>query len=108
LALIGALLVFLVSFFVTALILGDTAQSPNEDFVAGFVFILIFGLAFLFLVYGIVAIVSGKRLMEYKKSGRTGTMVISALNLFNIPIGTIFGVFALYVLTKPEAEQLFT
>jgi hypothetical protein len=34
-------------------------------------------------------------------------MVMGALSLINIPLGTIFGLFALYILTKPEAEALF-
>jgi hypothetical protein len=35
-------------------------------------------------------------------------MVIAALNLFNVPFGTIFGIAALYVLSQSEVEQLYT
>jgi hypothetical protein len=35
-------------------------------------------------------------------------MVIAAINVFNFPIGTIFGLFALYVLSRPEVEELFS
>jgi hypothetical protein len=47
-------------------------------------------------------------LLQYLNSGRIGTMVIAALNLFNFPFGTIFGIVALYVLFQPEVEQLYT
>jgi hypothetical protein len=35
-------------------------------------------------------------------------MVIAALNLLNFPFGTLFALVALFVLTRPEVEQLYT
>ncbi|MFX1286099.1 MAG: zinc-ribbon domain-containing protein [Promethearchaeota archaeon] len=70
--------------------------------------VLIFVIAVVCFVYAFVSILSGKRLLQYQNSGRIGTMVIGALNLFNFPFGTIFGIAALYVLTQPEVEQLYT
>jgi hypothetical protein len=59
-------------------------------------------------VYAFVSIISGKHLLQYENSGRIGTMVIAALNLFNFPFGTVFAIAALYVLSQPEVEQLYT
>jgi hypothetical protein len=73
-----------------------------------FVSVLIFIIALICLLYAFVSIISGKRLLQYENSGRIGTMVIAALNLFNFPFGTIFAIAALYVLSQPEVEQLYT
>ena len=51
----------------------------------------------------------GKRVdVQYKNSGRIGTMVIGTLNLDNVPFGTLFWIAALYFLSQPEVEQLYT
>ena len=73
-----------------------------------FISVILFGIALLCFIYAFVSILSGKRLLRYENSGRVGTMVIAALNLFNFPFGTIFGIAALYVLSQPEVEQLYS
>ena len=83
-------------------------DSPMLPRIAPLLSVLFFGLAVLCFVYAFVSILSGKRLLQYQNSGRVGTMVIGALNLFNFPFGTVFGIAALYVLTQPEVEQLYT
>ncbi|MFX0125260.1 MAG: zinc ribbon domain-containing protein [Candidatus Hodarchaeota archaeon] len=73
-----------------------------------FISVVLFVVALICLLYAFVSIISGKRLLQYQNSGRIGTMVIAALNLFNFPFGTIFAIAALYVLSQPEVEQLYT
>ncbi|OLS24929.1 MAG: hypothetical protein HeimC3_18050 [Candidatus Heimdallarchaeota archaeon LC_3] len=63
--------------------------------------------AFGLTIYGILSIIFGVSLYKFKSFGRIGTMVNAALGILNVPIGTIFGVTALYVLTRPETEVLF-
>ncbi len=104
---VGGFAIILAGFF-SSIIEGDEVDTPNESEVADFVTAMIFLAAILIILFGIVAIISGKKLMEYQKSGRIGTMLIGALSLLNIPIGTIFGVFVLYILTRPEVEELFS
>ncbi|MFX0093147.1 MAG: hypothetical protein ACFFBD_15425, partial [Candidatus Hodarchaeota archaeon] len=41
-------------------------------------------------------------------SGRIGTMIFGVLSLFAFPLGTLYGFFKLYILTRPEVEALFT
>jgi len=36
------------------------------------------------------------------------TIVLSALDLLHVPFGTILGIYGLWVMLKPETEQLFT
>ena len=76
--------------------------------IAPFLSVVLFVIALVCLAYAFVSIISGKRLLQYENSGRIGTMVIAALNLFNFPFGTIFAIAALYVLSQSEVEQLYT
>ena len=59
------------------------------------------------LLFGLLSILFGVLLLQYKNAGRVGTMIIAAFSLMNPPLGTLFGIGALYVLTRPEAEALF-
>lgn len=114
LALIGGLFLGLFAIFIPAMI-SDTAESPTgpdstaTDFpVEAFMVIMLSALAVLLFIYAIASIAFGKQLLEYRKSGRTGTMIVGAISLINIPLGTIFGIAALYILSKPEVEELFS
>lgn len=46
--------------------------------------------------------------MHYKNSDRIVTTIIGVFSMFIIPIGTIIGIAALYILTNPEAEPICT
>ncbi|MFX0174024.1 MAG: hypothetical protein ACFE9L_19230 [Candidatus Hodarchaeota archaeon] len=72
-----------------------------------FLAVLFGGIAVICFVYAFVSILSGKKMLQYDNSGRIGTMVIAALNLLNFPFGTVFGLAALVVLSRPEVEQLY-
>jgi hypothetical protein len=99
-ALIGAVFVGILAFFVPLIIENDpsTIQSPGEVHngteetwpIAVFVGVLLLVVAILLLGFGI------------------GTMVVSGLLLFWFPFGTLLGVAALYYLTRPEVEQLYS
>jgi hypothetical protein len=115
LSLIGGVFVGIAGMFIHQLITEADTNSPEVDTsgpdtstIASFATIMFFALAVLLLAYGVLAIVSGKRLLEYQASGRVGTMIIGAVSLISFPFGTLFGIGALYVLTRPEAEQLFS
>ena len=103
--LLTALVPLLYYLFQSEAIEFESSMLPR---IAPFISVLLFGLAVLCFVYAFVSIISGKRLLQYESSGRIGTMVIGALNLFNFPFGTIFGIAALYVLSQPEVMQLYT
>ena len=105
---IGVLIAFLVPLVFYLLRSEIEFDTPMMSRMFPFISVLLFGVAVLFFVYAIVSIVSGKKLLNYENSGRLGTMFIAALNLLNFPFGTLFGVAALYVLSRPEVEQLYT
>jgi hypothetical protein len=87
----------------------DTSESAlTSQTITTFLAVFIAFIAIVFLIFSLAAILSGIKVMQYKNSGRIGTMIIGAFSLFLIPVGTIFGVAALYILTKPEVEPLFS
>ncbi len=105
-ALFGALLMTIIVPLVVYSLSDSDYSSPT--YLIPVVSVLIFGVAVMFYILAFACIISGSKLMQYKNSGRVGTMVIGALNLFNVPFGTIFGLAALYVLAQPEVIDLYT
>lgn len=111
--LVSALLGFFAA-FIPALVAEGVLESSEEgsvlmsDTLVTFLAVFIGFLAIVFVIFSLAAILSGIKLMQYNNSGRIGTMIIGAFSLFVIPVGTIFGVAALYILTKSEVEPLFS
>ena len=62
---------------------------------------------FLFGFFAVPGIVAGWALLTRRPWGRVIGIVVGVLHLFNIPIGTAFGIYSLWVLTEPEAEAYF-
>jgi hypothetical protein len=56
---------------------------------------------------GIAMIVGAIGLLTCKGWGRVLTLVMGALGLLNIPIGTLKGVYIIWVLVQPETTALF-
>jgi hypothetical protein len=66
------------------------------------------GAFFIFwLCVGIPGILAGWGLLNYKPWARILAIVLSAIRLINIPIGTVLGVYGLWVLFNKETETLF-
>jgi hypothetical protein len=66
------------------------------------------GLVFVILLcISLPGIIAGFGLMQYKQWARILTIVLSAFELFSIPLGTALGIYGFWVLLKPETEQLF-
>lgn len=61
------------------------------------VFFLILALPGLALAYGLLKATSWAWILG---------LILGALNLFNVPIGTILGIYTLYVLTRTETKLL--
>ncbi len=100
LGLIGALTVFVV------LGIGGLF-SPDED--AALLVVVIGGLiAFIILITSIPGIIAGWGLMKHQNWARILTLVLSFLNLFNLPFGTALGIYGIWILFNDEAVRLFT
>ncbi len=59
------------------------------------------------LILSLPGVIAGFGLLKYRPWARILTIVLSALNLMNIPLGTIIGVYGLWVMLSDEGSRLF-
>ncbi len=89
-------------------IVGIAAQHEPDARIAvpilGGIGLAIFTIATVLAVPGLV---TGIGLLKLRSWARLLGVVLSALNLLNIPLGTLMGVYGLWVLLSPDTEQLF-
>jgi hypothetical protein len=64
-------------------------------------------LAGFFLILSIPGIIGGIGLFQRRSWARILVLIISCLDLFNIPIGTVVGVYTIWVLIQDETVKLF-
>jgi hypothetical protein len=92
---------------VASSIVGQTA-APEDAAVA----LPILGLAgtwlvaFL-LVLSLPGLITGIGLLKFQPWARIVGLVLSVINLINIPFGTVLGIYGLWVLLNKETEPLF-
>jgi len=72
--------------------------------IMGGIGLLVCGLVAVFSIPGIAA---GIGLLKYKGWARILALVISALNILSVPIGTALGIYGFWVLLQNETEALF-
>jgi len=60
------------------------------------------------LVWSLPGLIVGIGLLKRRQWARIGGIVVAVLALIVIPFGTVFGVYALWVLFSPDTERLFT
>ena len=92
------------------MILATEAASTDPEAAAapaivGLVFV---GMAVLMLVLTIPGALAGWGLLNGKPWARILTIVLSALNLVNVPIGTALGIYGIWVMVNPEVEAQFS
>jgi hypothetical protein len=68
--------------------------------IGAFIFVLLLALS-------LPGIVAGFGLIELRPWARMLTIILSALELVSVPLGTALGIYGLWVLLSPGAEQLF-
>lgn len=59
------------------------------------------------LILSLPGVVAGIGLLQYRPWARILTIVLSALNLMNIPLGTILGIYGLWVMLSEDGSRLF-
>lgn len=62
----------------------------------------------LLLILAVPSIALGIGLLNYRPWARSIGMVLSIINLLNFPIGTVLGIYGLWVLLSPETDPLFS
>jgi len=73
---------------------------PMLGAIGGFVLIIL-------LVLSVPGIVAGVGLLSYQPWARILTIILSVLDLINIPLGTALGIYGLWVLLSTEGARLF-
>jgi len=58
-------------------------------------------------VLSLPSVLAGAGLLRYKPWARLLTLILAALNLVNIPLGTLLGIYTIWVLLQDETEALF-
>ncbi len=105
---LAALLVLFVFGGLAGIVGATNPGDPNAWRIAmpvlGVVGMVISGFVLLLSLPGVIA---GFGLLRFRPWARMLTIVLSALDLPGVPIGTALGVYGLWVLLKPETERLF-
>ena len=98
---------FLLLFGGIASIVGVSA--PSEEALVAIPILGIIGtvLCVLLLVISLPGIIAGYGLLKYRQWARILALVLSAIELLNVPLGTVLGVYGLWVLLNAETERLF-
>jgi hypothetical protein len=65
-------------------------------------------LALMLIVLALPGLIAGWGLLAYKPWARVLGLVLSVLNLLNIPVGTALGIYGLWVLFNKDTERLFS
>lgn len=94
---------------ILTVIAGFVGQSDNHDAAVGATVLGITGVALttILLAIGIPQIVCGIGLLLFKSWARILGIVLAAICLVSVPIGTVFGIYALVILFSKESEALF-
>jgi hypothetical protein len=98
------LIVAVVIFFVMRFARGQAGDDQTGQMVLGFLSI---SLPILFGFLATLGLVGGIGLLAYRPWARYVVMVVAALGCLNIPIGTLKGVYTLWVLLQDDTIKLF-
>jgi hypothetical protein len=102
-AILGLILAVVI-FFVMSFARSQVGGDQTGEMVLGFLSV---SLPILFGFLATLGLVGGIGLLAYKSWARYLVMVVAALGCLNIPIGTLKGVYTLWVLLQDETIKLF-
>jgi len=102
-AILGLILAVVI-FFVMSFARSQVGGDETGEMVLGFLSVSI---PILFGFLSTLGLVGGIGLLAYKSWARYLVMVVAALGCLNIPIGTLKGVYTLWVLLQDETIKLF-
>ncbi len=86
----------------------QSADRSGDSFVGagflGFIGVVVF---FALLIFSLPGLIAGIGIVNLRPWGRVFGIVISALDLLHVPLGTALGVYGLWVLLSNQTEALF-
>jgi hypothetical protein len=91
----------------TAGIVGAAAEPEDAAIALPIIGLGGTALVAILLILSLPGLITGFGLLSYKPWARILGIVLSVLNLLNIPFGTILGIYGLWVLLNKDAERLF-
>jgi hypothetical protein len=65
-----------------------------------------FFIALIIAVMSLPSLIAGWGLLKRKSWARMLAIVLGAISLLSIPVGTILGIYTIWALTKPESQAL--
>ncbi|MEM1056133.1 MAG: hypothetical protein AAGI52_11445 [Bacteroidota bacterium] len=99
-------LTLLSAFLISAIFGGFTAVAGDPD--AAEVFAAVSGVLWMVLLaFGLPYVIAGWGLLKGRSWSRVLSIVLGALALLSVPIGTALGIYAIWTLTRPEIEYEF-
>mgnify|MGYP001109710917 CR=1 FL=1 len=104
----GAILIFLG--LLALLLFGGIAgiAGLSDDVIVVPVLRGIGGVVFLvMLLLGLPEIIAAWGLLNFRPWARVLTIILSAIHLMNVPLGTALGIYGLWVLLSRDGQQLF-
>jgi hypothetical protein len=109
---IGACGVFLALFLILVFgsasgIVGAAAEPEEAAIAIPIIGLTGIGLVSFILLTSLPALVAGWGLLKFRPWARILAIVVSIIGLMAIPIGTIVGIYGLWVLLNKETEPLF-
>ena len=97
----------LVGITVFVLVVGGGVLSGDDDALA-ITAIVGSAIALYLFVLSVPGLIGAWGLFKRKNWARILVLILGALNLLNIPFGTLLGIYTFWVLIKEETAQLFT
>ena len=97
-ALLGVALFFLIAGA------GVISGEGEAMFVTGTVGVFVGGLL---VILGLPSIIAGVGLLKHQNWARILMLVVAALSVFNVPFGTLFAIYAFWVLVNDRTRPLF-
>jgi len=86
----------------------QSTDRSGDSFVGagflGFIGVIVF---FALLIFSLPGLIAGIGIVNLRPWGRILGIVISALDLLSVPVGTALGVYGLWVLLSNQTEALF-
>lgn len=104
---IGAFMLFgsMILFLVRSVAFRNvSSMNTTSNFYAGMNVLLVLGIVL--GLFALFVIISGIGLLQGKKWSKISSMIVGALAIFSFPLGTLFGCFTLYSLSRPEISQI--
>ena len=97
-------LFFVALLFVLLTSIGAITHDPEAMYI---LWLLLPPIGFLLGLLCILGIIGGIGLFSRRRWARILVLILSAIDLFNFPIGTAVGIYSIWVLVQHETAQLF-